>query len=125
MRTTIAAITAMSLALAACGTDESEDADVAAVEEPTTTTTSAPSTTTAAPTTTEPPATTTTTDAPEPEPVDEPTSPFTTVRPSDDEVVRFGAEMGQTNVGEITAFLQDPDDDGGPFYMVNMIRYRD
>ena len=118
----IAAIAATTLLLAACGGDAepSEDAGPSPAAE---TATTAPSTTTTSPTSTS--AAPATTAVPDDAVVTEPTSPFTTVRPTDDEVPRFGAEMGEANVAEISAFLQDPDDDGGPFYMVNMIRYRD
>ncbi|MEM9467035.1 MAG: hypothetical protein AAGA90_16810 [Actinomycetota bacterium] len=130
MRRTLALGPLLGLALiaGACGGDDesaeptSSPSDVASEPAPTTTTTEAPATTST--TTTQAPPTTTT-EAPDVTATDDPSSPFTTVRPSDADAPRLGAEMGQTNVAELTTFLQDPDDDGGPFYMVNMIRYRD
>ncbi len=117
----MATATAMALILAACSGGEENDAaasgtaEVPEAQEQTSTT--EPTTTTAP--------TTDTTAAPDVPAPDEPTSPITTVRLSDDEAPRFGAQMGDTNTNELLAFLQDPDDDGEPFYMVNMIRYRD
>ncbi|MEM9202914.1 MAG: hypothetical protein AAGC53_14720 [Actinomycetota bacterium] len=132
MRKTITAVTVMALVLAACGGDDTEnaiepDASEAAEVEETATTTVTPTTvtpTTVTPTTVTPTTVTPTTVTPEAA-VEEPSSPFTTIRPADDEIPRFGAEMGEANTAEISAFLQDPNDDGGPFYMINMIRYRD
>ncbi|MEM7326787.1 MAG: hypothetical protein AAF531_27130, partial [Actinomycetota bacterium] len=126
MRNAMATFAAMALILAACGGGEesdeaaSETAEVPEAEEQTSTT---QPTTTTAPTTTEP--TTDTTAAPDVPAPDEATSPITSVRLSDDEAPRFGAQMGESNTDELLAFLQDPNDDGEPFYMVNMIRYRD
>ncbi|MEM9615866.1 MAG: hypothetical protein AAGA59_23225, partial [Actinomycetota bacterium] len=111
----------MALILAACGGGEENDAaasETAEVPEAQEQTSTTQPTTTAAPTTD-------TTAAPEAPAPDEATTPITTVRLSDDEAPRFGAQMGETNTTELLAFLQDPDDDGEPFYMVNMIRYRD
>ncbi|MEM7141945.1 MAG: hypothetical protein AAF548_13030 [Actinomycetota bacterium] len=123
MHRTLALATLLVLALvaAACGDDTEPDA------ADSNTTTAAPTTTTEPPpSTTEPaPETTTTTAAPDTATPPETANPFTTVRPSDDEITRFGVDMSQPNGAEILAFLQDPDDDGEPFYMVNMIRYRD
>ncbi|MEM9132506.1 MAG: hypothetical protein AAGE88_09210, partial [Actinomycetota bacterium] len=125
-RNAIAIVTAMALILAACGGGEENDAaasETAEVPEAQEQTSTTQPTTTTAPTTAAP--TTDTTAAPEAPAPDEPTSPITTVRLSDDEAPRFGAQMGEANTSELLAFLQDPDDDGEPFYMVNMIRYRD
>ncbi len=120
MKTMMTMVVAMALPLSACGTDD-ERSEIAA-DEPTSTTVA--ETTTSAPATTAAPVSTTTT-AETTTTTTEPAAPFTTVQPTDDEVVRFGAEMGEANVAELAAFLQDPDDDGDPFYMVNLIRHRD
>lgn len=111
--TTILVIT-IALVAAACGSqDVSDDAQIpepTEVEETTTTTTAATSTTEPAPTTTEPPATTATT-----EEAEEP-------QPTNATEVATGT-MGNANVTEMQRFLQTDQDE--PFYMVNLIRYRD
>lgn len=53
------------------------------------------------------------------------TPPPTTAPPATEPLIAAGAEPGDPNVAEMQRFLTvDPADDG-PFYMVNLIRYRE
>lgn len=98
MRRVLVLLLPLSLVAAACG----DDGDTAG--DPTTTST--------------PASTTPTTTAPTVEPA--PTT--TTAEPAPTNV---GGDASQVNAEEMQRFLAVTPDDDGPFYMVNLIRYRD
>ena len=97
-----------SLIAAGCGDDGNHTVEKSGDESPPTTALVNDSTTTEAPTTTQP-ATSSTPRDPEPGNVG----------------AEVGAEVGAANVDELQRFLAVAPEDDGPFYMVNLVRFRE